>query len=127
MYTGYFAKLSTYVRVGLIPISICGKAPDWYQGLQYKKFAPKWSFFNEWKNGTEHKGDNDYYIEHFNSEVLDKLNFEFEKSELKRLTDNQLDRIILICYEKPEDFCHRHLIADWFNKHNLECKEYILK
>ena len=127
MYTGYFAKLSTYVRVGLIPISICGKAPDWYQGLQYKKFAPKWSFFNEWKNGTEHKGDNDYYIEHFNSEVLDKLNFEFEKSELKRLTDNQLDRIILICYEKPEDFCHRHLIADWFNKHDLECKEYILK
>lgn len=125
MFTGYFAKLSTYIRAGLIPISICGKAPDWYQGLQYKKFAPKWAFFNEWKNGS-HKGDNNYYIEHFNSEILDKLDFEFEKSELKRLTQDQLDRTILICYEKPGDFCHRHLVADWFKLHGLDCHEYCI-
>lgn len=22
----------------------CGKAPDWYKGLQYKKLAPKYDF-----------------------------------------------------------------------------------
>ena len=70
MYTGYFAKLKNYEEKGLIPISICGKAPDWYNGLQYKVLAPKWGFFNEWKNGS-HKGDNDYYVEHFQKEVLD--------------------------------------------------------
>ncbi len=126
MYTGYFARLKAYEAAGLIPLSICGKAPDWYQGMQYKKYAPKWSFFNEWKNGTEHRGDNNYYIEHFNSEVLANLNFETEKAELEKLSNNQLDKIILLCYEKPQDFCHRHLMADWFNQNGLECKEYIL-
>ena len=27
------------------------------------------------------------------------------------------------CYEKPSDFCHRHLVADWLNKNGVECKE----
>ena len=32
MYTGYFAKLKTYIDAGLVPVSICGKVPDWYRG-----------------------------------------------------------------------------------------------
>lgn len=32
--------------------------------------------------------------------------------------------ICLICYEKPSDFCHRHLVADWLNKNGVKCKEY---
>ena len=74
MFTGYFAKLKTYEQNGLIPVAICGKAPNWYKGLRYKKLAPKWAFFNEWKNGTEHKGDNDYYIQYFNTSQLLKSN-----------------------------------------------------
>lgn len=45
MFTGYFAKLKEYKQAGLIPISISGKSPDWYDGLEYKKLAPKWAFF----------------------------------------------------------------------------------
>ena len=33
-------------------------------------------------------------------------------------------RIALICYEKPTDFCHRHLVADWLNKNGIECEEW---
>ena len=44
MYTGYFAKLKVYEEKNLIPISICGKAPDWYTGMQYKELAPKYTF-----------------------------------------------------------------------------------
>ena len=51
MFTGYFAKLKEYKQAGLIPISISGKAPEWYDGLEYKKLAPKWAFFQEWKYG----------------------------------------------------------------------------
>ena len=124
MYTGYFAKLKYYQEQGLIPISICGKAPEWYNGLQYKKLAPKWSFFNEWKSGS-HKGDNDYYIEHFNEEVLDNLNSSEIEKELKRLAKRRTsEKIILICYEKPGDFCHRHLVSDWFNKNDIFCEEF---
>ena len=54
MYTGYFGKIKTYKKAGLIPVSICGKAPDWYTGHQYKKLAPKLGFFVEWSVG-EHK------------------------------------------------------------------------
>jgi hypothetical protein len=44
MYTSYFAQLKNLPE-NFIPISICGKAPEWYTGLQYKKFAPKYTFF----------------------------------------------------------------------------------
>ena len=33
--------------------------------------------------------------------------------------------IVLICYEKPDDFCHRHLVANWFNENGVNCKEWI--
>lgn len=44
IYTSYFAKLKELEKHNIIPISICGKAPDWYKGLQYKKLAPKYGF-----------------------------------------------------------------------------------
>ena len=44
VYTSYFAKLKKLPDT-IVPISICGKAPDWYTGLQYKKLAPKYGFF----------------------------------------------------------------------------------
>lgn len=116
MFTGYFAKLKSYQQAGLIPISISGKAPDWYDGLQYKKLAPKWAFFNEWKNGS-HKGDNDYYISNFDALVLGHLTVEGVLTDLKNLSGGELDKVILLCYEKPFDFCHRHLVANWINEH----------
>ena len=124
MYTGYFAKIKTYEKAGLIPIAICGRIPNWYKGLWYKKLAPKWSFFNEWKNGTKHKGDNDYYIQHFNNEVLDKLSILQVIEDLQKIANTKdTDKIILLCYEKPGDFCHRHLVADWLTKNGLKTIE----
>lgn len=124
MYTGYFAKIKTYEKAGLIPIAICGGIPNWYKGLWYKKLAPKWSFFNEWKNGTEHKGDNDYYIQHFNNEVLDKLSVSLVVEDLQKIANTKdTNKIILLCYEKPGDFCHRHLVADWLTKNGLKTIE----
>lgn len=33
--------------------------------------------------------------------------------------------VALLCYEAPEKFCHRHLVAEWFkNKLGIEVKEY---
>lgn len=123
MYTSYFAKLKKLPE-DIVPISICGKAPDWYTGLQYKKLAPKYKFFMEWKQNH----DNDFYIEHFQNEVLDKLDVQTVYNELCNLAENQnktLSDIALICYEKPSDFCHRHLVADWFNKSIIMCNEWI--
>jgi uncharacterized protein YeaO (DUF488 family) len=123
IYTSYFARLKD-LPSDVIPISICGKAPDWYDGLQYKKLAPKRDFFMKWKENH----DNDYYIKCFNEQVLDKLNAAEVILDLSSmlLSLGKTD-ICLVCYEKPGDFCHRHLVADWLNENGFECKEYNFK
>ena len=117
IYTGYFGGLHR-VPLDVVPISICGKAPDWYKGAQYKKLAPKYAFWLVWKENH----DNDYYIREFNAQVLDRLDKQKVLAELNTLSEGK--SIILLCYERPEDFCHRHLVADWLSK--IEpVKEYI--
>lgn len=123
IYTSYFAKLRSLPDY-IVPVSICGKAPEWYQGLQYKKLAPKYDFFMEWKRNK----DNDFYIKCFQEQVLDKLNPTDVILDLSKMVYGYNvgeNDIALICYEKPSDFCHRHLVADWFNKNGVYCKEWI--
>lgn len=117
IYTSYFAKLKS-LSDNIVPISICAKAPSWYSGLQYKKLAPKYDFFMKWKENH----DNDYYIKCFNEQVLDKLDPVKVYWELCNLA--QSDEICLICYEKPADFCHRHLVADWLRNRGFDIEEY---
>lgn len=120
IYTSYFAQLRNFPK-DFVPVAICGGIPEWYTGLWYKKVAPKWKFFQEWK--INH--DNNFYIEHFNNEVLNCITPKNFINDLKQLTNNA-DNIVLLCYEKPNDFCHRHLVADWVNNANIGVyiKEY---
>ena len=118
LYTSYFARMKS-LPANVIPISICGKAPEWYMGLQYKKLAPKYDFFMKWKQ--DH--DNDYYIKCFNEQVLNMLNAPEIFHELHTMAGIGKD-IALLCYEKPSDFCHRHLVAKWFNDYGISCEEY---
>ena len=117
IYTSYFAALRK-LPLDIIPISICGKAPDWYHGIQFKVLAPKYDFFMKWKQNH----DNDYYIKCFNEQVLNKLNPIEIITRLNTLAGGQ--PFALICYEKPGDFCHRHLVADWLIQNCFEAKEY---
>lgn len=132
IYTTYFAQLRN-LPPNIIPVSICGKAPEWYSGLQYKKLAPKYGFFMEWKRNH----DNDFYIEHFNTEVLAHLSPLQVVTELQcRLPEDvkvQMQapfytssdwHIALVCYEKPGDFCHRHLVSKWLSANGFNCEEW---
>ena len=109
IYTSYFAKLKV-LPPNIVPIAICAKVPFWYKGLHYPKLAPKYDFFIQWKK--DH--DNARFTEHYRREVLDGLNLVDVLSELRQLAPGK--DIALICYEKPSDFCHRHIISDWFNQ-----------
>lgn len=122
IYTTYFAKLKS-LPSNIIPIAICGKPPAGYVGLSYKAVAPKYDFFMKWKE----TGDNDYYIRCFNEQVLSVLDPNRVVDELYYGAGKvpcSCD-IALVCYEKPTDFCHRHLVADWLNKYGYQCKEFI--
>lgn len=131
-YTTYFAQLRN-LPPNIIPVSICGKAPAWYTGIQYKQLAPKYDFFVEWKRTH----DNDYYIEHFNSEVLAQLSALRVVTELQCLLPEDIKSVMhtpfysnadwhiaLVCYEKPSDFCHRHLVSKWFQDNGFPCGEW---
>ncbi|MCM1167440.1 MAG: DUF488 domain-containing protein [Ruminococcus sp.] len=128
IYTSYFANLKN-LPTNVIPISICGKAPDWYKGIQYKKFAPKYGFFMEWKQNH----DNIFYVDHFKDEVLSSLTPQKVISDLQALISAEIGEdvwenpdiaIALICYEKPSDFCHRHLVAEWLTDNGYKCEEW---
>ena len=114
IYTTYFAQLRNLPK-NIIPISICAKAPSWYNGLQYKKLAPKYDFFMEWKKNH----DNDYYIKCFNEQVLGVLNATDVILDLSRMTYSfnvgESD-ICLVCVDKSLMFQQvklvRHLIAN---------------
>lgn len=121
VYTSYFAKLKS-LPDNIIPISICAKAPDWYKGLQYKKLAPSYDLLMHWKNVH----DEEYYKKYFKEQVLDKLDVGEVIDETAAMVgyENPVD-ICLTCYEKPTDFCHRHLVSKWFRINGIESKEWI--
>lgn len=106
IYTGYYAKLKEYEKVGLEPVSIAGKAPSFYKKTEYKKFAPTYEIFSRWKSGEI---DNFQYTEEYIKNVLNKL----DKQQVKEFLISFDKDIVLLCYEKSTDFCHRHIVADW--------------
>lgn len=124
IYTSYFAKMNKFPS-NMIPVAICGGIPSWYTGKWYRKPAPKLGFFKEWKQNH----DNNFYIEHYNAEVLDQLDYLVVLNQLQMLVPEDIREkldapiwwskdyhLVLLCYEKSGDFCHRHLFADWLNK-----------
>lgn len=117
IYTGYFAKTKFYTEQGLQVISIAGKAPDFFKGPKYPSLAPSYSMFMDWKKG---RIDNMEYTSQFNKhlETLDK------EAVRRFLTSFDKD-IVLLCYEKTGDFCHRHIVADWIeNELGMRVDEY---
>lgn len=120
IYTGYYAKLKVYKEAGLTPIAVSGKRPDFYEGLYYPDFAPRFEVFQQWKKGEI---TNEQYMQKYRFH-LDTL----DNNELKK--DFQLYNVegndcVLLCYEKTGDFCHRHVLADWLEENfGFRVEEY---
>lgn len=118
IYTSYFAKANKLPE-NIVPISISAKPPKGYKGLQYKKLAPTYQILMDWKAS----GNADEYIEAYDEEVLCCHKPAKVVVELMQLSEGK--DVALLCFEKPEDFCHRHLVAEWLTKAGFECHEYI--
>ena len=81
-----------------------------YEGEAYLVLAPKREFWDVWKanRGKISEEENTrYYIEEYYKQVLSKLD--------PKVVYGELDYSTLLCYEDPEEFCHRHVVAAWFN------------
>ena len=85
-----------------------GKLVD-YNGECYPKLAPKKDFWNKWHDNIGKISDIEnakYYIDSYYKEILSKLDVNKEFKELENK--------ILLCYEDPRAFCHRSIVAAWF-------------
>lgn len=80
-----------------------------YNGKRYPALEPKLSFWTVWHYNigriSEEK-NNKYYVEQYWKQVLSKLDIEEVYKELNYST--------LLCYEPNDQFCHRHIVAAWF-------------
>lgn len=99
-----------------------------YQGKCYPKLAPKLSFWTTWHNNIgkiSEEENNRYYVQEYWNQVLSKLDPEKVYREL--------DNSVLLCYESNIEFCHRHIVAAWFeillgtNVPETKAKDYLIE
>ena len=79
-----------------------------FEGKAIPKLAPKRAFWEVWHSNIGNISEEEntrYYIEEYYRQVLAKVNIE----ELLKDEKNP----ILLCYEKGQEFCHRHVLAEY--------------
>jgi hypothetical protein len=100
IYTSYFAG-KRYANEQVI--SIARKTPVNINIPIYIDLAPSFELITDYKRYY----DQSRYVLRYAIEVLSKLD------PFKVIQD--LDDKVMLCYEKPGSFCHRHIVAKWLN------------
>ena len=121
-YTSYYANCVELDRAGIIPISIALHPPRGWYGLEYKKLAPTFDILLNYR----HDHDETKYTERYKSEILDNLDPHDVMKDLIHMAGKNHE-LALVCYEGSDSFCHRHLVANWLNKHGYPCEEFPTK
>ena len=114
MNTSYFSS-PEILKIKYNLVSVSRKPPKWFTEVNiYKPLCPSWDLVMSYKSGEISKEEytRRYYIENLN--YLDPARTYQELGE----------NAILLCYEKSGEFCHRRLVAEWFEKHlNIKVEE----
>lgn len=116
IYTSYFAKAGKLSQIGIIPISISLYPPKWWIGSQLRELAPTKSMLSSSIFEEE-------YTRLYKRNILEELN---AKEIIGKLSEKYKNRdIALCCFESPDKFCHRHLVAEWIEKETgIKVEEY---
>jgi len=101
-------KTSYFVKCAKEPgaVSIARFPPKWYTGAQYLPLAPAADMLR-----TENW---DEYRRRYREEVLSVLDPDAVLRDLG--VDNAGHDIVLLCFEKDRSYCHRGLVAAWFQE-----------
>lgn len=97
MRTSYFSRAGYHENA----IAICRSVPKWFRGERYMPLAPSWALIKE--------EDTSRYTRLYYATVLDKLDPQKVVEDLLKINDDP----VLLCYEKPSEFCHRFIVRDW--------------
>ena len=124
-YTSYYQNIKN-IPDDYKLVSISGNIPEYLQNkvdIWDKRLAPNWSLFSEYKNSPEGKAREEQYVKRFKSEVLPKYDI---TQILKDWGDKcgLNEKYVLLCYETPDCFCHRHIVSEAISqKYNVEVPE----
>lgn len=118
IYTSYYGKLRA-IPEEFCRIAISRATPGGLFGeLRYLPLAPSADILYEYK----HTRDEEKFTKAFRSE-LDRLDPLSVVADLLDMAGENPD-IVLLCYEKAGDFCHRHIVAEWLREHRVPVEEY---
>lgn len=121
LYTGYFAKTKKYEEAGLTPVSVALVTPLFFKGPKWSFFAPRKQLLDAYKaDEITQEQFSTYYTNNLeatiNTELQKKLRYTIGKHN-----------IVMLCYEKSGDFCHRKILADWLiKKLDIKVDEYTI-
>ena len=98
---------SNYARKGSDPkaLAISAWPPTWYEGKGLNILAPTRKLVLAVINGEM---DLDQYEEQYIKLLEERI------PDPQKVLDEIPDGSYLLCYEKPTDTCHRHIMRDWF-------------
>ena len=117
IYTSYFANLKNLEKEDILPIGICCYPPKWFNGPNLGAIAPTPDILEKCKSSHAE------YEKRYKAEVLSI--FKDVSTLINKISYISGGKdVALCCYEKPSDFCHRHLIAKWLTDNGFPCEEY---
>lgn len=102
MYTSYYGNPNIKGLPNLVSIS--QGVPKGIPCRVYKALAPTWEMIKRYHKDRDEQA----YIKEY-AKILAKL-------DPHKVYEDLGGDAILLCYEKPGEFCHRHLVADWLSK-----------
>ena len=109
--TSYYSKFKHF-PISSTLVSVSRKSPYWIPGLnKFEKLYPSWNLIKDFKNNLISINE---YTDRYYKEVLNKISPELIIKYLKFVSKNNF--VILLCWEKPDQFCHRHLIATYIQE-----------
>lgn len=130
VYTSYFSKIKR-LPDDFIFFSIAGKPPEGYiigkngRFRSLPMFYPKYSWWSEWHKkfgkNPESNESVDFYTKLYKETVLKFVDFGIVSNTLLNCGGTPC----LLCYERPEKFCHRHLVSRFLVDHGLNSMEFI--
>ena len=111
IYTGYYSKIKEYADSGLTLLSISRTKPEFAKScIDITQLFPSDKILWDHKKGKIDEME-------YTSKYLDQLN-ELGVDRIIKMIQIFGDNVVLLCWESPEKFCHRHILADYINKNS---------
>lgn len=120
LYTSYFGNYRNLYDT--LCVSIARKPPNGWTGETCTALAPSWEILSAYKN--DH--DEEKYTKAFETYLYsNSVDAEFIIKRLQQLALHYgVSSITFLCYETPEKFCHRHLVAKWLRQYGYDVTEW---